>query len=634
MMVSRALLIALLLALVMPLAPPAAAQEQAPAITLTVRPGYAGAYRSGEWFPVAVDITNDGADLRAVLEWSFPGQRSEPAFRREVDLPRGSRKRVTLEVFSRGFARNGLIRLIEDNTALIEQSVGIEPIDPDRFLIIVTGNDPALLASLATIRIAGADGAVIRHMVPDELPAQPLTLRGVNALFVHDVDTAALAESQRAAIRDWVNLGGQLVVGGGIGGERAAAGLADILPVELTGTLQQGDLSPLSQLGGSAPTPASGPLLSATPRAGAEALPPDAPLIYRAAYGSGAVSFSTFDLALLRGWANEPELWAVVLQPIPIFVPGFSARVNQLSLLQDVLQLPALGLPSATVLAAFLLVYILVVGPANYLVLRRAGRLDWAWITIPLTVVVFAGGLYLVGFGLRGGQAQLNQVAVVQAVEGQARGTVTTYLGMFSPLRGTYSLRFPVDSLVSETRGFDELTSRPIEIIGNDTGVSVPNMLIDVASVRMLMAESPTTLPFQIQSVMRQGDNGPSGEVRNTGATPLEQAIVVYDGAYQELGTLAPGATISIDFGRARRDFPYSVQVADDRVFNRRQILTRLFSSDSARFAPAPAAGNPLDERGVYLIGWSSTPTLAIDVNGQTAPQQGLTLYVIRLRDG
>lgn len=632
MFVSRAALIVVLCAVLASLASPVAAQEQAPGLTLAARPGYAGAYRSGEWFPVVVDLANDGRDLRGVLEWSFPGQRNEPAFRREVDLPRGSRKRVTLEVFSRGFARNGLVRLVENGGALIEQSISLEPIDPDRFLIVVAGTDPALLTSLSAMQINGSSGAVVRHVTLDELPSQPLALRGVNALFVHDVDTSALAESQRSALRTWVGLGGQLIVGGGIGGERAAAGLADVLPVEPASTIASGDLAPLEQLGGSPPTPANGPLLNVRPRAGAEPLPADAPLIYRARYGAGAVIFSRFDLALLRGWGGEPALWAQVLQPIPQFVPGFGARVNQLSLLQDVLQLPALGLPSATALAAFLLAYILVIGPGNYLLLRRIGRLEWAWLTIPLTVVLFAAGLYLAGFGLRGGQSQLNQIAVVQGAEGETRGVVTAYLGMFSPLRSSYALRFPADSLVSETRGFDDLSARPLEPVSDDTGVAVSNVLIDVASVRMLLVETPLALPVQVQSALQNSAGGPLGEVRNTGATPIEQAIVIYNGAFQDLGTLAPGAGVTIDFSRAQRNFPYSVQVGDDRVFNRRQMLTRLFSSDSARFAPTPSTGSPLDAQGVYLIGWNSTPALAVDVDGRTASQQGLTLFVIRLR--
>src|SRR5205085_5045297 len=146
------------------------------------------------------------------------------------------------------------------------------------------------------------------------------------------------------------------------------------------------------------------------PRAGAQQLIPDAALLFRRDLGAGAVIFSVFDLAGLRGWSGEIKLWRQVLNPTDIFAPGTDARQQRSNLLQDVLELPSLGLPSVGVLFCFLVGYILVIGPLNYLLLRRLRRLEWAWLTVPLTVLIFAGGLYVVGFGLRGGQSQIDQV--------------------------------------------------------------------------------------------------------------------------------------------------------------------------------------------------------------------------------
>lgn len=621
----RAVLIALLC--VLPVVP-VAAQEQVAGLTLTLRPGYAGAYRLGEWFPITVDVANDGRDIQGVLEWSFPGWQNQPLFRRTIDLPRGSRKRVMLEAFATGFARNGTLRLIENGNVLLEQSVGIEAVEPDRFLIVIVGSDPALLTSLSAMSISGVSGVTVRHISPDDLPSHALVLRGINAIFIHDVDTAALALDQRTALRDWVLLGGQLVVGGGINGERAAAGLADLLPVEVTRTLNQGDLSPLAQLGGSEPQPSTGPLVTVVPRPGAEALPAGHSLIYRASFGNGVVVFSTFDLTLLRGWASEPQLWSRVLQPVPLFIPAFEGRVNQISLMQDALQIRATGLPPASALAAFLLVYILVVGPVNYLALRRIGRLEWAWWTIPLTVALFAGGVFVVGFVIRGGQAQLYQVAIIQGVERETRGVATAHLALFSPLRSNYALRTPAGSLLSETRSFDDFTARPLIATADDAGVEVPDLLVDVASIRTLIAESAVELPVQVESALRFDGGDPAGEVRNVGRVAVEDAIVVHQGMFQHIGNLMPGASARFDFNGSRGSFPFGVSVSDDRMFNRRQILFQLFNNNLAR----PSIRSPLDAQGVYLIGWSATPAVPLEMNGRSASQQGLTLFVIRLR--
>ena len=39
----------------------------------------------------------------------------------------------------------------------------------------------------------------------------------------------------------------------------------------------------------------------------------------------------------------------------------------------------------------------------------------------------------------------------------------------------------------------------------------------------------------------------------------------------------------------------------------------------------------PIDERGVYLLAWSNAPSVPVSLDGREAPQDGLTLYIIRL---
>ncbi|MFN8567732.1 MAG: hypothetical protein U0Z44_09485 [Kouleothrix sp.] len=111
------------------------AQGQTPITINDVRAGYEGAYRLGEWFPVVVDVSNAGPDLRAVLEWSLPGRFDEPVFQRTIDLPRGSRKRVVLEVYTASFVRNGMVRLLDGSAELATHDVTIEAIDESVFLV-------------------------------------------------------------------------------------------------------------------------------------------------------------------------------------------------------------------------------------------------------------------------------------------------------------------------------------------------------------------------------------------------------------------------------------------------------------------------------------------------------------------
>ncbi|MFL5806581.1 MAG: hypothetical protein ACJ8CR_33245 [Roseiflexaceae bacterium] len=611
----------------------AAAQGQS-AITIEVQAGYDGAYRLGEWFPVVVTVANDGPDVRGVLEWRFAGRPDEPTFQHAIDLPRGSRKRVTMDVFAHELVHSGQLRLLDGGTMLAEQNQTLEEVDQGRFLVGVISSDPALLNSLNLLSLPGVGSATVRHMDIATLPESAAALRGVNALFFHDVDTTALAETQRNALALWVEVGGQLVVSGGGAGQRTAAGLADLLPAEVTGGLTQGDLAPLGQLAGTEPPAGAVTLSEARPRERAAILPSGAALLYRWYRGAGAVTLTTFDLAGLRGWDGESRLWGRLLVPFDIFAPGLDARQRRLNLLQTTLRLPSLGLPSAGVLLCFMVGYIFVVGPLNYLVLRRLRRLEWAWLSVPATVLLFASGLYVVGFSLRGGQSQVNQVAVVQSSEGGSRGFVTAFIGLFSPRRTSYTLTFPPETLVSEAQSWNDLTGENAMVLQTDGAAEVPDVLVDVGSVRTFMAEGAVDVPISVQSEVRSGGGRVEGQIRNTGPQPLEDVLIVRGTTFQSLGTIAPGTSRELSVGLAG-NFPWGVSLPRNGMFDRQQMLSSLFESGPARFGNPNNSGNQtIDEQGVYMFAWSSAPSVGMRLDGREAAQDGLTLYIIRLNDG
>jgi hypothetical protein len=164
-----------------------------------------------------------------------------------------------------------------------------------------------------------------------------------------------------------------------------------------------------------------------------------------------------------------------------------------------VLQIPGLGLPPTGTLLLFMLFYVLVIGPVNYFVLRRLRRLEWAWLSVPLIVATFAGGLYLIGFGLRGSQSQISQVTVIQASEGQPQGLATGFVALFSPRRASYTVGFPAQTLIHETRSFDDLASDTSPVTVADGSVELRDLLVDIASVRTLVAEASVDVAVPVE---------------------------------------------------------------------------------------------------------------------------------------
>ena len=144
------------------------------------------------------------------------------------------------------------------------------------------------------------------------------------------------------------------------------------------------------------------------------------------------------------GWIAESKatvpLWRSLIPPR---VSGLMGTGDDSQIVGAVSELPALALPPTGGLLILLLGYIGLIGPINYLVLRRLDRREWAWLTMPALIAIFAVGAYGYGSALRGSDVIVNEVAIVRGAPDATEGSAQVYLGVFSPTRGTYQLVAP-----------------------------------------------------------------------------------------------------------------------------------------------------------------------------------------------
>ncbi|NJK80578.1 MAG: hypothetical protein HC914_12030, partial [Chloroflexaceae bacterium] len=350
-------------------------------------------------------------------------------------------------------------------------------------------------------------------------------------------------------------------------------------------------------------------------------------------YGSGQVYFAAFDLSILRAWPDEPFLWEQVLVINTPLAPAATLRWQGNNMLSNVLQLPELGLPPFGILLLYIVGYIMLIGPINFLVLRRRGRSELAWITIPVLVLVFVLGTYSVGVLIRGVRAQTFQLSIVQGFEGVEHGYATSFVGVFSPRREIYDLGFPEMTLVStwrfDTRGND------VALLWTDSNTRINDVLVDVSGIRSFAAERAVPLDVQLESNVQQQGDRVQGTVSNRGDIPLQDAFIVYNNTVQPIGDLPPGATADVLIERALLNFPQGVQASTDGVFNRQQLLDSLFFNDGFGMSQGPFPVDPvrgsLNQRAVYLLGWTEQPVTPMTLDGSNTNLDSLSLYIVQL---
>ena len=638
----------------------AAAQAGSPTLDVTV--GFDGYCHSGDWCPVYVVVSNEGADiegdLRVVVEGA--GSRVAPSvYGRPVVMPTHSRKAYSFvlppaDSFSR---YQPVVQLTAGGRSLASVPAAVTWLAEGDRLYGVTSSSPSSLNFLGDVTPAGGRAAVA-HLDLEALPPDPLGWGGLDVLVVSDVDTTSLGGRQRQSLETWVAHGGHLVVGGGAGTARTVAGVADLLPVVVEGTRSVDDLRPLGEPWGA--TLALGPYAVAqVALRNGEALIERADeagglvLLARRTYGAGAVDFLAFDAGInpFSHWEDNLRLWESIVGASRVRNPRIAVH-DGYAAYEAVRAIPGVELPSILQGLAFMLAYTLLIGPINYLVLRKLDRLELAWLTIPVLIVGFTVCAYATGFQVRGGTAILHRLAAVYVPPDASVGHVSEVVGLFSPRRTTYDVRIAGaggrrmsgDSAGGSAAG---ATTRPLRFVVQAEGLTVTDLRVDVGGIQPFVVEGYTYVP-PVDVDLRLVDGAPSewpsrrygasglarveGTLRN-GEIPLRDVVLISGDQEQRLGDLGAGEEFDVSLQHSVNagllDVPERIlgpgaYWSDRGLYRRYQFLQSLF--------PPGGSQGPLD--GVYLVGWAEEVPLPADVVERPFSAVETVLYIYALPVG
>jgi len=492
-----------------------------------------------------------------------------------------------------------------------------------------------------------------------ELPERPEALHSFDCLVFNDVDTSSLAPEKAAALEAWVQQGGRLVVGGGAGARRTAAGLPEsLLPVVPRSEVALDSVTALTGLAEGEAIRVPGPFLVAAgdmAEGHSLAAEGDLPLIRERLVGSGSVDWVALDLATspFDAWSGTTPFWERLLAPGAAYPPwmaqDMSARQMQAgSMTYALTNLPALDLPSVQGLALLLAVYVLVVGPVNYLLLRWRKRLHLAWITIPLLTILFAGGAFGLGYALRGSDVILNKISIV-GPQADGNAAMRSYVGLFSPSQQSYEIQVPGAHLLSPLNpeynpwGPGGLATTGEMVFVQGQSGAVRGLAVNQWSMQALMVEGSWPAFGQISSELRLDGQSVTGRVRNDTGYTLNDSVLILGNGFVRLGNLAPGqeAAIKMEVGDVTSQ-PFGSPISYrlfEAEFNRpgpngvsrevqlKQTLVDSLFQQGGKFGASPISlSNAGALQGLYFLGWLDQAPPEIQVEGRTPMQQAISL--------
>lgn len=638
-------LAALVAVLAVALGPLALTGNAAGGVTMRARIMLQGHARVSSWAAIEVDLQNDGPSVDGELQMNG-GSQGTVKYAMAVNLPTGSHKTYVLHAQPPQFGRNVKIDLVAGGTTVGSVQVAYLTHDQNQLLIGVIAERPAGIVSELKLpqNIFGSTPAVVTLGIAD-LPERAEGWSGLDRLVWQDVDSNQLSTAQLTALRAWIAAGGRLVIAGGTAGINTLSAFPDdLLPYRPTATL---DLDPSRLVGVLGPLPAGAAVLPAMGGAqgAGRALATSGDRVVAAdlVYGSGRVTILGFDPTVkwLAESKSVDQLWRGLL-PERFGSGGVSTDDSQL--VGAVYQLPALALPPITGLLVILGAYVLIIGPINYLILKRLDRRELAWVTMPILVVTFAAASFGYGSFLRGTDVVINEVAVVRGAPDATEATADVYFGIFSPTRATYQVNVPQGALLAAPVAGDQFGQGVISLdilqgTGTEQPSAVRNLAVGSGSIRVVRAELPVTAP-RMKATLNLVDGVLIGTFENASDQALENVAVVLGSSVAVLGDVEAHSTRSVRIPVQVN--PFGSSLADQIIgpsfdtSNAAGILraTRYNMVSQLTYDPNGMSGGALSADRAVILAFGRDAILDLQVGNETPRRNGNVMYYVPVQVG
>jgi hypothetical protein len=646
------------------------AQTASSRLEMTVIPAFSGNYKYGEWLPLWITLSNDGADIEGIVQVEISQSGGNVTFAKSISLPAGSRKQTTLSILPNNFSRELEVEFLSNQEVIKTNLISVSPNQNDSIMVGVSARERGGLSLISNIqRNDTSREVVLFDLLGDLLPEKSREFESIDVIVLNDTDTSQLTPQQKAALDDWVSKGGHLIIGGGPGLEKTISGISEnLINFTVSRTIEINDLTNLEKFADNQDILLSGPFTFAqiVPTGGTPLIQEEGiQILTQWEYGHGMISVSALDLATspFNAWSGTTNFWINLLSSdlqYPTWMPRDISlrqmRANSMS--YPLSNLPSLDIPSVRALGILLILYIVVIGPVNFLLLKLKNKLHLAWVTIPALTVLFALGAFGLAYSLRGNDIMINKLSIIDLTR-TGRANIDSYVGIFSPSQSAYEIEIAGDHLLSPSYSgyYDPWSSSSFSVSGNTTFLQdnpsrVLGLSVNQWSMQSFNIEAINAELGKIQSTLSIKSDKIAGQIRSQLPFTIEDAVLVAGQNTFALGNLIPGQDLEIEVPHEDQNLnptgnPLTYQILESAYpgygfdyqrdyETKRAILDNYFQPYGYWLGPEFGSDSDQNSTEIYfsnffIIGWTSEVPLDIKLNGREASQNTLGVIVAQV---
>lgn len=436
--------------------PAVAANEN---IKITIDEGFDEKIKRGKGFPLTITIDNDGKAFRGDLLIDYmPSHSTGGAKVIHIELPEKGTKTysITLPGFTDDhpayYNSKSSLRLYEGSwqkgkkiTFKGDKKIKPKFIDENRKVIGVLSENYDRLKELRGLSTSNFE---MLPITKEEVPKEAIGLEMIDYIIIDEYPLSQLEEEQQQAIIGWLQVGGVLIAGGTPDGKSSYGFLYSLLPMKLDEE-SEGTANFLTTSEKTVPFDKI-QLFTGDVEKGAEVLvnSDDLPVGIKKEYGAGLILQTAFSLGdhPLSTWEGYRSWFEDFLGQAPKTDNTFVQYGDEFySQLYWELGEPNEYFPSSQysipILIVLILVYVIIIVPVLYFILKKLDKREHSWWIIPSLGLLVAIGIFAMGAKDRIAQPQLNQMGIYKVDDDYLKGYQATTL--LSNKSGEYRLSIP-----------------------------------------------------------------------------------------------------------------------------------------------------------------------------------------------
>ena len=536
-------------------------------IKITVQSGFGGKVKSGKGFPVKVTVENNGPDFAGDLLFNFSASYNVSGAKvLAIDVPKGTKKTYSLslpaysEEYYNGpqikqsiFLYKGSWKDNHEQSFLGDKVLKPKYIDPAGEVLGLLSEDPDRLKELKVLPGGSYEPIVLTE---EMMPEDELGLDSLDYLLIDEFPLAKLKKTQQNAIIKWVQNGGILIAGGAPNQAASYGNVYSVLPMKADHevladtnffTVKEKKLSAAKVpfFIGQVDKQAEIPIKSG-----------DLPAVVHKGYGAGEIWQTAFSLGddLLSSW-NDYGQWFVSTSMLShasnsSYLQGagpnpFDLIYNEFAEVNEYFSASNFTVGQ---IGLMLLIYLLLIVPFLYVLLKRMDKREHAWWIILSIAFISSAGIFAIGAKDRLAKPQLNQMGIYKVENDQLTGYEA--VAFLSNTGGNYELDFSDGDFygvpaVSMMAAYDGKRLAVLENNRKSSTVTFPNVEYWSSRTYFGHAAKQDAGRFEIQ--LNYQNKHLVGQIVNHFPFDFEELYIWSGTTKIKLGPLKSGASLTVN---------------------------------------------------------------------------------------